>query len=104
MDCEASTSAFPAKPILMDMSQGSPLHVSPTHSANKTPGSRNTEKDSEQLRKLRRLEQAGIKVMTAAQRYGSRLAPCYGIHAACLTFLALPCCVFVLNLLLRHYQ
>ncbi|XP_066489014.1 LIM and calponin homology domains-containing protein 1 [Tiliqua scincoides] len=71
LGCEASTPASPVKPLLMDMSQGGPLRLSPTRSANKTPGPRNTENDSQELRKLRRLEQAGIKVMTAAQRYGS---------------------------------
>ncbi|XP_025067208.1 LIM and calponin homology domains-containing protein 1 isoform X9 [Alligator sinensis] len=33
-------------------------------------------KDSEEIRKLRRLEQVGIKVMSAAQRYGSQKPTC----------------------------
>ncbi|KAM6345596.1 LIM and calponin homology domains-containing protein 1 [Podargus strigoides] len=33
-------------------------------------------KDAEKIRKLRRLEQAGIKVMSAAQRYGSKKQTC----------------------------
>ncbi|KAM9193593.1 LIM and calponin homology domains-containing protein 1 isoform 2-T2 [Mergus octosetaceus] len=32
--------------------------------------------DAEEIRKLRRLEQAGIKVMSAAQRYGSKMQAC----------------------------
>uniref|UniRef100_A0ACB8E753 Uncharacterized protein n=1 Tax=Sphaerodactylus townsendi TaxID=933632 RepID=A0ACB8E753_9SAUR len=45
--------------------------LSPAHSANKTAGPRNSEKDPQELGKLRRLEQAGIKIVPAAQRYGS---------------------------------
>lgn len=44
---------------------------SPSCSAKETPAPKG--KDVEEMRKLRRLEQAGIKVMSAAQRYG-RLA------------------------------
>ncbi|XP_060102314.1 LIM and calponin homology domains-containing protein 1 [Heteronotia binoei] len=47
------------------------LPLSPAHLANKTERPGNAEKDPQELRKLRRLEQAGIKVMPAAQRYGS---------------------------------
>lgn len=44
---------------------------SPSCSAKETSAPKG--KDVEEIRKLRRLEQAGIKVMSAAQRYG-RLA------------------------------
>ncbi|XP_054846291.1 LIM and calponin homology domains-containing protein 1 isoform X2 [Eublepharis macularius] len=53
------------------LSARGPLPRSPTRSANKAAGSRNAEKDPQKFRKLRQLEQAGIKVMSAAQRYGS---------------------------------
>ncbi|KAM8808987.1 LIM and calponin homology domains-containing protein 1 [Eudromia elegans] len=43
-------------------------------SAKETPASKG--KDEEERRKLRRLEQAGIKVMSAAQRYGSKKQAC----------------------------
>ncbi|XP_062992494.1 LIM and calponin homology domains-containing protein 1 [Elgaria multicarinata webbii] len=61
----------PVKPVQTDMRQRDPLQQSPTESANKTTGPRKNEKDPEELRKLRRLEQAGIKIIPAAQRYGS---------------------------------
>ncbi|XP_053109647.1 LIM and calponin homology domains-containing protein 1 isoform X4 [Hemicordylus capensis] len=59
------------KPVEMDTSQKDPLHQSPTFSAKKPAGLGNNEKNPKELRKLRRLEQAGIKVMPATQRYGS---------------------------------
>ncbi|XP_053109663.1 LIM and calponin homology domains-containing protein 1 isoform X16 [Hemicordylus capensis] len=75
------------KPVEMDTSQKDPLHQSPTFSAKKPAGLGNNEKNPKELRKLRRLEQAGIKVMPATQRYGSRSAPHCGVYTACVTFL-----------------
>nr|XP_060622615.1 LIM and calponin homology domains-containing protein 1-like [Anolis sagrei ordinatus] len=78
LGCTISTAVPLVEPVQADISQQDPLRQSPTHSANKTAGPRNNEKDPEELKKLRRLEEAGIKIMPAAQRYGSRLAPCHG--------------------------
>uniref|UniRef100_A0A8C3QGA6 LIM and calponin homology domains 1 n=1 Tax=Cyanoderma ruficeps TaxID=181631 RepID=A0A8C3QGA6_9PASS len=47
---------------------------SPSCSAKETSAPKG--KDVEEMRKLRRLEQAGIKVMSAAQRYGSKKPIC----------------------------
>ncbi|XP_066041764.1 LIM and calponin homology domains-containing protein 1 isoform X1 [Chamaea fasciata] len=47
---------------------------SPSCSAKETSAPKG--KDVEEIRKLRRLEQAGIKVMSAAQRYGSKKPIC----------------------------
>uniref|UniRef100_A0A803TBE5 LIM and calponin homology domains 1 n=1 Tax=Anolis carolinensis TaxID=28377 RepID=A0A803TBE5_ANOCA len=71
LGCTISTAVRPVEPFQADISQQDPLRQSPTHSANKTAGPRNNEKDPEELKKLRRLEEAGIKIMPAAQRYGS---------------------------------
>ncbi|XP_042324107.1 LIM and calponin homology domains-containing protein 1 isoform X3 [Sceloporus undulatus] len=71
LDCSDSTATHLVKPAQTDMAQEDPLRQSPTHSANKIAGPRNNEKDPQEIRKLRRLEQAGIKIMPAAQRYGS---------------------------------
>ncbi|KAH0616234.1 hypothetical protein JD844_027205 [Phrynosoma platyrhinos] len=71
LGCIDSTATLLVKPAQTDMSQEDPLHQCTTHSANKTAGPGNNEKDSQEIKKLRRLEQAGIKIMPAAQRYGS---------------------------------
>nr|XP_020641930.1 LIM and calponin homology domains-containing protein 1 isoform X2 [Pogona vitticeps] len=69
--CRVATTTLPAKPVQIDVTQRDSLHLSPTHSARKTARPRNNDKEPEELRKLRKLEQAGIKIMPAAQRYGS---------------------------------
>ncbi|XP_037992487.1 LIM and calponin homology domains-containing protein 1 isoform X7 [Motacilla alba alba] len=53
----------------VNQSEENSIHQSPSCSAKETPAPKG--KDVEEIRKLRRLEQAGIKVMSAAQRYGS---------------------------------
>ncbi|KAM6400986.1 LIM and calponin homology domains-containing protein 1 isoform 3-T3 [Pluvialis apricaria] len=55
----------------LNQNEGNSIDQSPSCSAKETPAPKG--KDAEEMRKLRRLEQAGIKVMSAAQRYG-RLA------------------------------
>lgn len=71
-------------PVQVDSSLSSrdSLPLSPAHSGNKTASPRNAEKDPKELSKLQRLERAGIKVLPAAQRYGSRSAPCCGTSYA----------------------
>ncbi|XP_053259883.1 LIM and calponin homology domains-containing protein 1 isoform X2 [Podarcis raffonei] len=69
--CCVSTAIPSGKPVQADVSQGEPLRHSSTHSAKKAAGPRNPEKDPKELGKLRRIEQAGIKIMPAVQRYGS---------------------------------
>ncbi|KAM9236671.1 LIM and calponin homology domains-containing protein 1 [Leptosomus discolor] len=54
--------------------KGSSIDQSPSCSARETSAPKG--KDAEEIRKLRRLEQAGIKVMSAAQRYGSKKPTC----------------------------
>ncbi|XP_061441010.1 LIM and calponin homology domains-containing protein 1 isoform X11 [Rhineura floridana] len=71
LGCGVSAATPPAKPVQTEVNQRDPLHQSPTYSANKPAGTRSNEKDPKELSKLRRLEQAGIKIMPAAQRYGS---------------------------------
>ncbi|XP_041259059.1 LIM and calponin homology domains-containing protein 1 isoform X4 [Onychostruthus taczanowskii] len=53
----------------VNQSEENSIDQSPSCSAKETSAPK--EKDLEEIRKLRRLEQAGIKVMSAAQRYGS---------------------------------
>ncbi|XP_063192429.1 LIM and calponin homology domains-containing protein 1 isoform X4 [Chroicocephalus ridibundus] len=53
----------------LNQNEGNSIDQSPSCSAKETPAPKG--KDVEEIRKLRRLEQAGIKVMSAAQRYGS---------------------------------
>lgn len=57
----------------LNQSEENSIDQSPSCSAKETSAPKG--KDEEEIRKLRRLEQAGIKVMSAAQRYG-RLARC----------------------------
>ncbi|XP_030305342.1 LIM and calponin homology domains-containing protein 1 isoform X2 [Calypte anna] len=54
--------------------EGNSIDQSPSCSAKGTSAPEG--KDAEEIRKLRRLEQAGIKVMSAAQRYGSKKQTC----------------------------
>lgn len=58
-------------------------------------------KDSEEIRKLRRLEQVGIKVMSAAQRYG-RLARQCGMLCTLHILCSLLVCGVFLILTLVH--
>ncbi|XP_027542128.1 LIM and calponin homology domains-containing protein 1 isoform X3 [Neopelma chrysocephalum] len=53
----------------LNQSEENSVDRSPSCSAKETSAPKG--KDTEEIRKLRRLEQAGIKVMSAAQRYGS---------------------------------
>ncbi|KAM9660824.1 LIM and calponin homology domains-containing protein 1 isoform 6-T7 [Morphnus guianensis] len=53
----------------LNKNEGNSIDESPSRSAKETSAPKG--KDAEEIRKLRRLEQAGIKVMSAAQRYGS---------------------------------
>ncbi|XP_071412672.1 LIM and calponin homology domains-containing protein 1 [Pithys albifrons albifrons] len=55
-------------------SEENSIDQSPSCSAKETSTPKG--KDAEEIRKLRRLEQAGIKVMSAAQRYGSKKLIC----------------------------
>lgn len=52
----------------LNQSEKNSIDQSPSCSAKETSAPKG--KDEEEIRKLRRLEQAGIKVMSAAQRYG----------------------------------
>ncbi|KAM4781895.1 LIM and calponin homology domains-containing protein 1 isoform 4-T4 [Cyanocitta cristata] len=54
----------------LNQSEKNSIDQSPSCSAKETSAPKG--KDEEEIRKLRRLEQAGIKVMSAAQRYGSK--------------------------------
>ncbi|KAM6205909.1 LIM and calponin homology domains-containing protein 1 [Sarcoramphus papa] len=54
----------------LNQNEGNSVDESPSCSAKETSAPKG--KDAEEIRKLRRLEQAGIKVMSAAQRYGSK--------------------------------
>ncbi|XP_057879727.1 LIM and calponin homology domains-containing protein 1 isoform X4 [Melospiza georgiana] len=58
----------------VNQSEENSTDQSPSCSAKETPAPKG--KDVEEIRKLRRLEQAGIKVMSAAQRYSSKKPIC----------------------------
>ncbi|XP_051473384.1 LIM and calponin homology domains-containing protein 1 isoform X2 [Apus apus] len=58
----------------LNQNKGNSIDQSPSSSAKETSALEG--KDAEEIRKLRRLEQAGIKVMSAAQRYGSKRQAC----------------------------
>ncbi|XP_025933318.1 LIM and calponin homology domains-containing protein 1 [Apteryx rowi] len=58
----------------LNQNKGNSVGQSPSCSAKEASASKG--KDAEELRRLRRLEQAGIKVMSAAQRYGSKKQTC----------------------------
>ncbi|KAM9660820.1 LIM and calponin homology domains-containing protein 1 isoform 2-T2 [Morphnus guianensis] len=58
----------------LNKNEGNSIDESPSRSAKETSAPKG--KDAEEIRKLRRLEQAGIKVMSAAQRYGSKKPTC----------------------------
>ncbi|XP_059674229.1 LIM and calponin homology domains-containing protein 1 [Gavia stellata] len=58
----------------LNQNKGNSIDQSPSCSAKETSAPKR--KDAEEIRKLRRLEEAGIKVMSAAQRYGSKKPTC----------------------------
>ncbi|XP_053922274.1 LIM and calponin homology domains-containing protein 1 isoform X3 [Cuculus canorus] len=58
----------------LNQNEGNSIEQSPLCSAKETSAPKG--RDAEEIRKLRRLEQAGIKVMSAAQRYGSKKQTC----------------------------
>ncbi|XP_074947698.1 LIM and calponin homology domains-containing protein 1 isoform X1 [Phalacrocorax aristotelis] len=58
----------------LNQNEGNSIDRSPSCGAKETSAPKG--KDAEEIRKLRRLEQAGIKVMSAAQRYGSKKPTC----------------------------
>ncbi|XP_039181169.1 LIM and calponin homology domains-containing protein 1 isoform X3 [Crotalus tigris] len=63
------TSASPsAKPVQTDMAPKNLLPQFLPHSGNQTAGPQNEKNGSEQIRKLRKLEQAGIKIRPASHR------------------------------------
>ncbi|XP_040555728.1 LIM and calponin homology domains-containing protein 1 isoform X12 [Gallus gallus] len=57
-----------------NQNEGDSIDQSPSCSVKETSSLKG--KDEAEIRKLRRLEQAGIKVMSAAQRYGSKKQTC----------------------------
>ncbi|OPJ71059.1 LIM and calponin-like proteiny domains-containing protein 1 isoform B [Patagioenas fasciata monilis] len=58
----------------LNKNKGNSIDQSPSCGTKETSAPKG--KDAEEIRKLRRLEQAGIKVMSAAQRYGSKKQMC----------------------------
>ncbi|XP_057263497.1 LIM and calponin homology domains-containing protein 1 isoform X3 [Pezoporus wallicus] len=58
----------------LNQNEGNSVDQSPSCSAKETSAPKG--KDAEEMKKLRRLEQAGITVMSAAQRYGSKKPTC----------------------------
>lgn len=58
----------------LNQTEGNSVDQSPSCSAKETSALKG--KDAEEIRRLRRLEQAGIKVMSAAQRYGRLAQQC----------------------------
>ncbi|XP_054238786.1 LIM and calponin homology domains-containing protein 1 [Indicator indicator] len=60
--------------IGLNQNEGNSIDQSPSCGAKETPAPKG--KDAEEVRKLRRLEEAGITVMSAAQRYGSQKPTC----------------------------
>ncbi|XP_065554306.1 LIM and calponin homology domains-containing protein 1 isoform X4 [Lathamus discolor] len=57
----------------LNQNEGNSIDQSPSCNAKETSAPKG--KDAEEMKKLRRLEQAGITVMSAAQRYGSIVTP-----------------------------
>lgn len=58
----------------LNKNKGNSIDQSPSCGTKETTAFKG--EDAEEIRKLRRLEQAGIKVMSAAQRYGRLAQPC----------------------------
>ncbi|XP_053885168.1 LIM and calponin homology domains-containing protein 1 isoform X9 [Malaclemys terrapin pileata] len=70
--CMASRTNPSKSQVDLNQNKGKTIGQFPSGSAKETAVHKCKEKDAEEIRKLRRLEQAGIKVMPAAQRYGSQ--------------------------------
>nr|XP_005300661.1 LIM and calponin homology domains-containing protein 1 isoform X19 [Chrysemys picta bellii] len=70
--CMASRTNPCKSQVDLNQNKGKTIGQFPSGSAKETAVHKCKEKDAEEIRKLRRLEQAGIKVMPAAQRYGSQ--------------------------------
>ncbi|XP_039396326.1 LIM and calponin homology domains-containing protein 1 isoform X3 [Mauremys reevesii] len=70
--CMASRTNPSKSQVDLNQNKGKTVGQFPSGSAKETAVHKCKEKDAEEIRKLRRLEQAGIKVMPAAQRYGSQ--------------------------------
>ncbi|KAG6930085.1 LIM and calponin homology domains 1 [Chelydra serpentina] len=68
--CVASRTNPSKSQVDLNQTKGETIGQFPSGSAKETAVHKCKEKDAEEIRKLRRLEQAGIKVMPAAQRYG----------------------------------
>ncbi|XP_053885174.1 LIM and calponin homology domains-containing protein 1 isoform X15 [Malaclemys terrapin pileata] len=68
--CMASRTNPSKSQVDLNQNKGKTIGQFPSGSAKETAVHKCKEKDAEEIRKLRRLEQAGIKVMPAAQRYG----------------------------------
>ncbi|XP_074807599.1 LIM and calponin homology domains-containing protein 1 isoform X1 [Natator depressus] len=74
--CMASRTNPSKSQVDLNQNKGETIGQFPSGSAKETAVHKYKEKDAEEIRKLRRLEQAGIKVMPAAQRYGSQKQIC----------------------------
>ncbi|KAM7168405.1 LOW QUALITY PROTEIN: LIM and calponin homology domains-containing protein 1 [Macrochelys suwanniensis] len=74
--CVASRTNPSKSQVDLNQTKGETIGQFPSGSAKETAVHKCKEKDAEEIRKLRRLEQAGIKVMPAAQRYGSQKQIC----------------------------
>ncbi|EMP26720.1 LIM and calponin like proteiny domains-containing protein 1, partial [Chelonia mydas] len=74
--CMASRTNPSKSQVDLNQNKGETIGQFPSGSAKETAVHKCKEKDAEEIRKLRRLEQAGIKVMPAAQRYGSQKQIC----------------------------
>ncbi|XP_065435827.1 uncharacterized protein LOC101941856 isoform X5 [Chrysemys picta bellii] len=70
--CMASRTNPCKSQVDLNQNKGKTIGQFPSGSAKETAVHKCKERDAEEIRKLRRLEQAGIKVMPAAQRYGSQ--------------------------------
>lgn len=84
----------------LNQNEANSIDQSPSCSVKETTSLKG--KDEAEIRKLRRLEQAGIKVMSAAQRY-SRLAQQCG-NLCTLHIFRIGCSVGFLNPLQFHFS
>ncbi|XP_074848779.1 LIM and calponin homology domains-containing protein 1 isoform X2 [Carettochelys insculpta] len=80
--CMASRTNSSKSQIDLNQSEGRTVGQFPSGSAKGTASPKCKKKDTDEIRKLRRLEQAGIKVMPAAQRYGSQKQMCEDSESA----------------------
>ncbi|XP_067387267.1 LIM and calponin homology domains-containing protein 1 isoform X3 [Emydura macquarii macquarii] len=74
--CMASRTNPGKSQVDLNQNKGETIGQFPSDSGKETAVHKSKERDAEEIRKLRRLEQAGIKVMPAAQRYGSQKQIC----------------------------